>query len=208
MGKILGLGLSVTGMCILVFGISLDAGSGLRIPALSGGFITTVLGMGTLLFQKKGMETRGEQQGETDTPTRVRLIGIGVTLSSLLLPYIAVPLDPSAGRTAYSFLGLLNALWVGTEVDGGLTLLIFMSVVIAGAFSSFLHHVGGYVVLFGAVGYGYIVRELVGRAPLEIVLYEFQMGLYVALFGASVIIASSFLTYETEERERSWYGGG
>jgi len=208
MGKKLGLGLLVIGLGVTVFGIRLGADSGIRIPALSGGFITTVLGMGALLFQRRGMETRGEKQGETDTPTRVRLIGIGVTLSSLLLPYIAVPLDPSGERVAYSFIGLLNALRVGTEVDGGLTLLIFMSVVMAGAFSSFLHHVGGYVVLFGSVGYGYIVRELVGRAPLEIVLYEFQMGLYVALFGASVIIASSFLSYEAKERERSWYGGG
>jgi len=208
MGKKLGIVLSAVGIALLVWGIRMDTESNMQIVALSGGFIAAVIGMGAIFVQGPGMEAKGEYQGASDTPTRIRIVGILVTLASLALPYIRVPLDAAPEGTSYSFIGLINALRLGTQVEGSFTLLIFMSVVVAGAFASLLHHVGGYIVIFGTVGYGYIIRELTGGEPIQILLNEFQIGLYVAILGASIIIGSSFVDYEVETRDRSWYGGG
>jgi len=208
MGKSLGIGTAVLGLAVMTFGITQDAGSELQVLAVGGGFMATTAGIVMLVTEGGGDLEAGGRPTEKDTPTRVRLVGVVVALASLALPYIRVPLDPGAERTAYSLVGLVEAIRAGTEVDGGLTLLIFMAVVIAGAFASVLHHVGGYVVLFGAAGYGYVVVELTGAEPVEVLLSEFQIGLYVALVGALVIVASSFLSYEAAEKDRSWYGSG
>lgn len=208
MGRTLGTGLAVAGIAVMIFGISRQTGSEMQVISVAGGFIAATAGIIMVFTGGKERLEAGGRPTENDTPTRVRLVGVLVTLASLALPYIRVPLNPEAERTAYSLIGLIEAIQAGVEVEGGLTLLIFMAVVIAGAFASILHHVGGYVVLFGAAGYGYVVVELTGAEPLEVLLSEFQIGLYVALFGALVIVASSFLSYEAAEKDRSWYGSG
>jgi hypothetical protein len=213
----MGLGLLAAGVVLVVVGARADGTS--QIVAVFGGFVVSVAGV-VALFGGTGdsLETTSGSVSETDTPARVRLLGAGVALASLALPYVRLPLGVSGvDRTAYSFLSVVNGLYQGSltlqalsgeDLAGGFVLLVFASVVIAGAFASVLHHLGGYVVLFGAAGYGYVVRLVTEAQPVEVVVSEFQAGLYVAVVGALLIVGSSFMKYETAERDRSWYGGG
>jgi hypothetical protein len=215
MRKGIGIGLIAAGVALVIVGARADGTS--QMVAVFGGFVLSITGV-VSLFGGRGdsLETGTGAVTETDTPARVRLLGVFVTLASLGLPYIQLPLG--GGGERYSFVGILmglnsdtitlQALSAGNDLAGGLTLLIFASVVIAGAFASILHHLGGYVVLFGAAGYGYVVSEVTEAAPLQVILSEFRIGLYVAVVGALIIVASSFFSYQTAEKDRSWYGGG
>jgi hypothetical protein len=138
----------------------------------------------------------------------VRLLGVVVVLGSVLLPYSYLPLEAGAGRSGYSFIGLVSALYSGTQLDGGFMLLVFMTVVVFGGFISILHHIGGYIMLFGAVGYGYYVMDTLGIEIAQVVMNEFGMGMYIGLVGALVIVGSSFLSYDTADIDRGIYGSG
>jgi hypothetical protein len=219
MRKSLGFALIAAGVVFVVIGArSGGQGSGTRILGVMGGFVTAVTGV-VMAFGGTGesLETGSGAVTETDTPARVRIIGVLVTLGSLALPYVRLPVKLGAERTSYSFVSVINGLYQGSltlqtlsgdDLAGGFTLLLFASVVIAGAFASILHHLGGYVVLFGAAGYGYILGLVTDGTPTEIPFSEFQIGLYVAVAGALVIVASSFMKYETSEKDRDLYGGG
>jgi hypothetical protein len=87
-------------------------------------------------------------------------------------------------------------------------LLVFMTVVVFGGFISILHHIGGYIMLFGAVGYGYYVMDTLGIEIAQVVMSEFGMGMYIGLVGALVIVGSSFLSYDTADIDRGIYGSG
>ena len=196
-----------------------DGGSETQIFGVMGGFVAAVAGV-VMLFGGTGdsLETGSGAVTETDTPARARLAGVLVTLGSLALPYVRLPLTPDGvERMSYSFVSVVNGLYQGSltlqalsgdDLAGGFILLLFASVVIAGAFASILHHLGGYVVLFGAAGYGYIVGLVTEATPTEIVVSEFGVGLYVAVAGALIIVASSFMKYEAKGKDRDMYGGG
>lgn len=213
----LGIGMIAVGVALVVFGARADSTT--QMVAVFGGFIVSVAGV-VSVFGGTGdrLESGSGSVTENDTPARVRLLGVAVTLASLALPYIRLPLKLGAERETYSFVRIvmelnqglltLEALSGGGELAGGLTLLIFVSVVIAGAFASILHHLGGYVVLFGAAGYGYVVVQVTGAEPAAVIATEFQMGLYVAVVGALIIVGSSFLSYTTAEKDRDIFGGG
>ncbi|MFP4175087.1 MAG: hypothetical protein ACLFSW_04835 [Halobacteriales archaeon] len=215
----LGIGLMATGIVLVVIGSRSGGDSETQILGVMGGFVAAVAGV-VMVFGDTGesLEAGSGAVTETDTPARVRLLGIVITLGSLALPYVRLPLALGTERETYSFLDIimglnagsltLEALSGGGELGGGLTLLIFVSVVIAGAFASILHHIGGYVVLFGAAGYGYVVSLTVDAQPVDVVVSEFQIGLYVAVIGALIIVGSSFLSYGTEEKDRDVFGGG
>jgi hypothetical protein len=220
MGKGLGLGLTAVGIGLVVLGSQIGGGDQMAVVVVAGGFISSMAGV-IVLFTDAGsgsLESGTGRTSETDTPARVRLLGVFVTLASLALPYIRLPLVLGEEREMYSFveiiMGLnegsltLQMLSGGNELDGGLTLLIFVSVVIAGAFASILHHLGGFVVLFGTAGYGYVITEVTSAEPIDVVVSEFQIGLYVALVGALIIVASSFMSYEAAEKSASTYGSG
>jgi len=220
MRKGLGAALMAAGVVLVIVGARAGGTeSQTQIVGVLGGFVAAVAGV-IMVFGGTGesLETGSGAVTETDTPARVRLLGVGVTLASLALPYIRLPLVRTGGveRTGYSFVGLLNGLYqgsitlasLGENLSGGFVLLIFAAVVIAGAFASILHHLGGYVVLFGAAGYGYVVSLTVDAQPVEIVVSEFQIGLYIAVVGALLIVGSSFTSYETAEKERDVFGGG
>jgi len=128
-----------------------------------------------------------------------------VTLVSLALPYIKVPLEVGTDRTGQSLISLANALRTGGEVD--FVLLFLMSVVFVGAFISILHHIGGYLILFGTALYGYLGSELLGISLSQVLVNEFELGLYVAVAGALIIVGSSIMSYEAVERDRSFVGG-
>jgi hypothetical protein len=213
----LGAGLMAVGVAMVILGARADGNS--QVLGVMGGFVAAVAGV-VMVFGGTGdsLESGSGAVTETDTPARVRLLGVAVTLASLALPYIRLPLTLGADRDMYSFVGIvtelnqgiltLEALSGGGRRAGGLTLLIFVSVVVAGAFASILHHLGGYVVLFGAAGYGYVITQVTGAEPVTVVVSEFQTGLYVAVVGAVVIIGSSFLSYGTAEKDREVFGGG
>lgn len=220
MRKGLGVALMAVGVVLVIVGARAGGTeSQTQIVGVLGGFIASVAGV-IMLFGGRGdsLETGSGAVTETDTPARVRLLGVAVTLASLTLPYIRLPLELGAGRDTYSFVRIvmelnqglltLGALSGGGRRAGGLTLLIFVSVVVAGAFASILHHLGGYVVLFGAAGYGYVVAQVTGAEPVDVVVSEFQIGLYVAVVGALIIVGSSFLSYGTAEKDRDIFGGG
>ena len=198
--------LAVAGLGVAIFGLRQESGSNLQIVGVMGGFFLFAGGMGTL-FDQRGLNSR-DRPTESDTPTRVRLLGVAVVLGSLLLPYAYMPLELSANRSGYSFVTLVRALLEGTQLDGGFTLLLLTSIVIAGGFISILHHIGGYMVLFGTAGYGYFVMDHLGIEAGQVVMHEFGLGIYIALVGALIIVASSFLTYDTADTERGVYGSG
>lgn len=220
MRKGLGAALMAAGVVLVIVGArSGGTESQAQIVGVLGGFVAAVAGV-IMLFGGTGesLETGSGAVSETDTPARVRLAGVLVTLASLALPYIRLPFGSAEGveRIGYSFVGIVNGLYqgsitlasLGEDLSGGFVLLIFAAVVIAGAFASILHHLGGYVVLFGAAGYGYVVSLTVDAQPVEIVVSEFQIGLYVAVAGALIIVGSSFLSYGTAERDRDVFGSG
>ncbi|MFP4188608.1 MAG: hypothetical protein ACLFR5_04265 [Halobacteriales archaeon] len=215
----LGIGLMATGIVLVVIGSRSGGDSETQILGVMGGFVAAVAGV-VMVFGDTGesLEAGSGAVTETDTPARVRLLGIVITLGSLALPYIRLPFGSAGGveRTGYSFVGIVSGLYqgsitlasLGEDLSGGFVLLIFAAVVIAGAFASILHHIGGYVVLFGAAGYGYVVSLTVDAQPVDVVVSEFQIGLYVAVIGALIIVGSSFLSYGTEEKDRDVFGGG
>lgn len=206
MGKRLGFLLAGAGIAVAVFGLRQESGSNLQMVGVMGGFILFAAGLGTLA-DVRGVRSR-ERPEESDTPTRVRLVGVIVVLGSVLLPYSYLPLGAGGGRSGYSFLDLVGALYSGTQLDGGFMLLVFMTLVVFGGFISILHHIGGYLMLFGAVGYGYYIMDTLGAEIAQVVMNEFGLGMYMGLIGALVIVGSSFLSYDTADIDRGIYGSG
>ena len=206
MGKRLGLLLVAVGLVVAVFGLRQDSGSNLQIVGVMGGFILFAAGLGTLA-DIRGVKSR-TRPSESDTPTRVRLVGVFAVLASVLLPYAYMPLELRASRSGYSFVSLLRSLYAGTQLDGGFMLLVLLSVVVAGGFISILHHIGGYMILFGTVGYGYFLMDSLGIGVTQVVMHEFGLGMYVGLLGALVIVGSSLLSYDTADIDRDVYGSG
>lgn len=207
MGKRLGFLLASVGIVVAVFGLRQESGSNLQMVGVMGGFILFAAGLGTLA-DIRGVRSRDRPE-ESDTPTRVRLVGVAVVLGSLFLPYAYLPLEiSSASRPGYTFLDLISSLYAGTQVDGGFVLLTLLSIVIAGGFISILHHIGGYMVLFGTAAYGYFLMDSLGIDVTQVVVHEFGLGLYIGLFGSIIIVGSSFLNYETADIDRGIYGSG
>lgn len=216
MGKRLGFVLSAVGMVLMLFGglkmgpekdiLGLgDRASTVRIIVIGAGVVATFLGMALILADVHSKDSEKNKGVKKDNPTRVRLVGVAVTLVSLALPYIRVPLEIGADRTGQSLISLVNALRTGGEVD--FVLLFLMSVVFIGAFISILHHIGGYLILFGTAFYGYLGAELLGMNLSQVLLSEFQLGLYVAVGGSLIIVGSSIMSYEAVDRDRSFVGG-
>jgi len=206
MGKRLGILLAVAGVALAVIGLRQDSGSNLQMVGVMGGFILFAGGLGSLA-DVRGVQSRDRPE-ESDTPTRVRLLGVVVVLGSVLLPYSYLPLETGAGRSGYSFLSLVNALYSGTQLDGSFMLLVLLTVVVFGGFISILHHIGGYIMLFGVVGYGYYLMDTLEIEIAQIVMNEFGLGMYMGFVGALVIVGSSFLSYDTVDLDRGIYGSG
>ena len=207
MGKKLAVVLAVAGVGLALVGIRAESGN-LRMAGTMGGFILFALGAGSMFNIRPGVESVRDHPEESDTPARVRLLGAAVALVSLVLPYASSPLGAGEGGTAYSFVGLVRALFTGTQVADGFMLLAIMSVVIVGGFIAFLHHFGGYLILLGTAGFGYFVMSSGGVKATDVIVSEFQIGMYVALAGALMIAVSSLMSYDAAETDRSFYGSG
>ncbi len=192
---------------VIVAGIALmTAGGGvqelgeLQVMAIAGGFIVTLAGI-VMLVNDAQTQTR-DTKTPTDVPSRVRIVGVLVALASLGLPYLRVPIpespDAEIDRVAISFLEIAYHTAMGTGIEVEVTVLLFSMVVLAGAFVAVFHHFGGYLILFGGMGLVFVLMELLDMGPLELVLTEFEPGVWVALAGSVVIVASSFLKYSTD----------
>jgi hypothetical protein len=206
MGKKIAIGLGAAGVALAIVGIRAESG-GIRMAGTMGGFILFALGVGTVFDIRPGVESVRDHPEESDTPARVRLLGAAVVLGSLLLPYASSPLGPGEG-TSYSFVGLVRALYAGAGVADSFMLLAMMVVVFVGGFIALLHHFGGYLILLGGAGFGYFIMNSTELAATEVIISEFQVGMYVALAGALVIAASSLMSYDAAETDRSFYGSG
>jgi len=143
-------------------------------------------------------DSGNDERRQTTVSGYLRTAGSVVVLLSMGLPYLPLPIEPVSTRTAYSFVGLVHEMWLGTEVAGALSLLIFASVVFAGAAASLLHYTGGYVVLFGVTGYTHIVSLLIDKGVFNVFLTEFRVGVYVATAGGLLVVLSSLLRGEKE----------
>lgn len=207
MGKKIAIGLGAAGVALAIVGIRAESG-GIRLAGTMGGFILFALGVGTVFDIRPGVESVRDHPEESDTPARVRLLGAAVVLGSLLLPYASSPLGSGGEGTSYSFVGLVRALYAGTGVADSFMLLAIMVVVFVGGFIALLHHFGGYLILLGTAGFGYFVMSSAGLGATEVIISEFQVGMYVALVGALVIASSSLMSYEAAETDRSFYGSG
>ncbi len=200
------MGVSKSGFVVLSIGTVILVGGATReifylrlILALLG--FATVIG-GFVIVYMEEVYARKYLGERTFSKQYVRLFGASVVFASTFLPYLPIPLEYGATRDAYSYIGLLNAIRLGADIEGGLTLLIFVGVVFAGASLSLLHYTGGYVVLFGITGYGYVASILLRMDVTEVILTEFRTGMYAAATGAFIVILSSFFRYCPEETER------
>ncbi|MDZ7687679.1 MAG: hypothetical protein U5J64_02975 [Halobacteriales archaeon] len=207
MGKRLGILLAASGVALAAYSLREEAGSNLQMVGAAGGFILFAAGLGTL-FDMRGLESVRDHPEESDTPARVRLLGAAVVLGSLLLPYAYTPLEAGAQRTGYSFVGLIRALYSGVQVADGFMILALMSVVVIGGFIALLHHFGGYLILLGTAGFGYFVMDTMGIEATQVIVSEFQIGVYVAIVGSLIIISSSLMTYDVAETDKGVYGSG
>lgn len=196
-----------TSVVVIVGGVALMTVGGvgpnlgeMQVMAIAGGFFVTLAGIVMMVNDAQKQESAAKTP--TDTPSRVRLVGVVVALASLALPYLQVPIPESPGqmveRTPVSFAQVVYATVAGNGVEVEVALLLFSMVVIAGAFVAVFHHFGGYLILFGGMGLVFVLIELLQMSALELVIQEFQPGVWVALAGGLLIIASSFLTYSPD----------
>jgi hypothetical protein len=168
---------------------------GTQLVTASTGFLSFLVGV-----VKMYVDGRYDSDGGARRSSRyLRPVGASLVFLSTLLPYLPLPFDRGATRTAYSFVDISIALASGAEVEGGLSIVIFAAVVLAGAAASLLHYTGGYVVLFGVAGYGYVVSLLMEMSVLTVFLTEFRSGMYVAIAGASLVVLSSLVPEPPEK---------
>lgn len=189
-----GCALSAIGV-LLMADVALQDSLGTQLLLSGVGLFTFLLGL--LLFQTDREKTDVDDRGSG----RLRLIGSSAVFLSMLLPYLPLPLERGTTRTAYSFLELAQTMWLGVDVEGDLSLLIFASVALAGAAASLIHYSGGYVVLFGVTGYGYVVSLLMEMSFLQVFLTEFRAGVYVATVGGVLVVISSLFGHGGGKKE-------
>lgn len=183
----------LVGVVVMAVATTSSLGAQFEVLALVGGFMITVSGL--LLGVKETFAapvTTTQQQEARDDPSVVRIVGVVIALISLGTPYARTPLAPTAnGATLVDFLTSLQA----GGLQGGFILLMLMAIVVAGAFISLFHHVGGYVMLLGSMTFVFMTLNMLGS--IEQFQQELHLGLYLSIFAAFVIISSSLISPET-----------
>lgn len=176
---------------VLAIGATVQEPGGTQMILAVTGFVAFFVGLLKMYLDERYAL---ERNGAARSSRYLRPVGASLVFLSTVLPYLPLPLDRGATRTAYSFVDVVLAFASGAEAEGGLSIVIFASVIFAGAAASLLHYSGGYVVLFGVAGYGYVVSLLMEMSILSVFLTEFRSGMYVATMGAFLIIISSLVT--------------
>jgi hypothetical protein len=177
------------GVLVMTAGVTTPIGPEIEIVTIVLGFVVTVSGLLLGVKETLAAPTKAEKESRDD-PSMVRIIGVVIALISLGTPYVRTPLAPStAGET--SLIAFLSSLQAGAALEGAFILLVLMAIVIAGAFISLFHHVGGYVMLLGSMTFVFMTIRMLGS------ITQFQrgihFGLYLSIFAAFVIISSSLI---------------
>ena len=194
---------SVIGYVLVAIGVSLvvlalsKTSINVQLALSLTGFLSAFVGLVMMRFNEKQRVERGKESGGLKY---LRPLGSLMVLFSTALPYLPLPLEHGKTREAYSFVDLIYAVSTGAEVEGGITLLIFVAVVFAGASASLLHYSGGYVILFGVAGYTYVVSLLMDMGVLRVFLTEFRAGIYLTTAGALLIILSPLVRHGLREK--------
>ncbi|MCX2818699.1 hypothetical protein EGH25_04955 [Haladaptatus sp. F3-133] len=162
---------------------------GTQLVTASTAFVAFLVGL-VKMYVDGRYETDGDAGGLSGY---LRPVGASLVFLSTFLPYLPLPFDRGVTREPYSFAEVVVALASGAGVEGSLSIVIFAAVVFAGAAASLLHYTGGYVVLFGVAGYGYVVSLVMEMSVLTVLLTEFRSGTYVATAGALLVILSSLI---------------
>ncbi|MDY7081243.1 MAG: hypothetical protein SXQ77_02260 [Halobacteria archaeon] len=196
MGYKASVGISAVGLIFMMMGATGRLGAEVSVMGVTAGFVITAAGviLGFKSFQESGSRKR---EKTSDYPAMIRIVGGIIALFSLGMPYVKIPLTHNVERASYSLIDLVNAIQTGSEIQGGFILLLFMGLVLSGGFISFLHHVGGYIILLGGMAFTFIIMQSLDAGLMDIALNEFQPGLYIAIFAALVIIASSLFNPKT-----------
>ena len=176
------------GILVMTAGVTTSLGPQIEVVTLVLGFVVAVSGL--MLGVKETFEGPTTQTESRDDPSMVRIIGVVIALLSLGTPYVRTPLAPGTGGET-SLVAFLSELQAGAPIEGGFILLVLMAIVIAGAFISLFHHVGGYVMLLGSMTFVFMTIRMLGS------ITQFQrgmhFGLYLSIFAAFVIISSSLI---------------
>lgn len=200
--KELGVVLLLGGIVSLTAAGAANSGSFEQVAGIAVGLGMLVGGMGSLMWEVQ-MRERHEVV-ESDTAFWYRVVGVFVALISTGLPYTRIPLPESpgasvqGGRTAESFVDIAYTVTVTGSPEIELALLFFGAVVVLGAFVGIFHHLGGYVILFGAVGFAFILIQLLRVGFGTLLFVEFEPGVWVAIFGALLIATSPILEVENQ----------
>ncbi len=191
--------LMVAGIALMTAGGAVEELGEMQAMAVAGGFVATLAGI--ILFMKDAQQ-RTHKEGDlaTDRRSRVRIVGVAISLASLALPYLRVPIpespDSQIQRESISFAEIVYNLSVGSPVEVEVAMLFFAMIVLAGGFIAVFHHLGGYLILFGSMGVGFMLMDMLQATPRTLLFQELQPGIWVAVLGSIVIIASSFISYD------------
>lgn len=204
--------LKEVGVVLLLGGIvSLTAAGAARsgefeqVAGIAVGLGMLVGGMGSMMWEVQMRERMDVV--ESDTAFWYRVVGVFVSLISTGLPYTKIPLPDSPGapvaaeRSAESFVDIVYTVTVAGSPDAELAFMFFGAVVVLGAFIGIFHHLGGYIILFGSIGFAFILIQLLQVGFGTLLFVEFQPGVWVAVFGALLIVTSPILQVDGEPME-------
>ncbi len=176
-----------------------------QVAGIAVGLGMLVGGMGSMMWEVQIRDHRDVV--ESDTAFWYRVVGVFVALVSTGLPYTRIPLPESPGasvaaeRSAGSFVDVVYTVAVAGSPDVELAFIFFGAVVVLGAFVGIFHHLGGYVILFGSIGFAFILIQLLQVGFGTLLFVEFQPGVWVAVFGALLIVTSPILEVGEEQPE-------
>lgn len=176
-----------------------------QIAGIATGLGMLVGGMGSMMWEVQIRDHRDVVK--SDTAFWYRVVGVFVALISTGLPYTKIPLPDSPGasvaaeRSPGSFVDVVYTVAVAGSPDVELAFIFFGAVVVLGAFIGIFHHLGGYVILFGSIGFAFILIQLLQVGFGTLLFVEFQPGVWVAVFGALLIVTSPILEVRGGQQE-------
>lgn len=201
--KEIGVVMLLGGIVSLTAAGAANSGAFEQLAGIAVGLGMLVGGMGSMMWEAQIREHRDVV--ESDTAFWYRVVGVFVALISTGLPYTKIPLPDAPGaavaaeRSAESFVDVAYTVTVAGSPEIELAFMFFGAVVVLGAFIGIFHHLGGYVILFGSIGFAFILIQLLQVGFGTLLFVEFQPGVWVAVFGAILIVTSPLLEVELEQ---------
>ncbi len=179
----------IVGLVIMIGGIFLSTNIHIEALILFIGTLVAFTGLIQTVRKTYGTETKKKKK-QKDNPTILRLIGVGVALFSLTLPYTKTGFGTGPNTEAVT-LEIIQSFYTGITTEISLVLLTLVAVIIAGAFISIFHHVGGYMILLASSTFAVI--SFYTTKNLNQFANDFESGLLLVLFASIIIILSSLI---------------